>query len=281
VSGGNWRCSTCNTMNAPGKTGCRNCAGLRTAPAEPPPPSGSSHTRVIRPEHRSGGGGTVRFSGSEAPRTPRTPGPGTDPAPPAVRRPAAYGSAVPPSRSADAPTPPGFVLPSPAAEDPPGPGSRPQRRKLLIGVLAAMAVLAAGGFGVAEWVRSGPATGADGSPAATAPPTAPDAAPCPARVAASLPGDGAASVLVAAYTTDRFLVTLCRAADGTVYYDGQARNRTPSSATRITLPATLVSGCWLAVNHAFAYRVGDGRLTVEENGGTLYSGALTPAADPS
>lgn len=99
----------------------------------------------------------------------------------------------------------------------------------------------------------------------TAPPTAPPGRPCPADVAATLPGHPSA-ILVAGFTTSRFRL----------YYRGISR-AAPAQAT--TLPARTIPGGYQAgtvvKGDAFVYRVAQRRLIVTKNGRQILADPIT------
>ena len=115
-------------------------------------------------------------------------------------------------------------------------------------------------------------TGPDGSSSAggatrTTPTTSPAAVrPCPAAVAAALPGGGPAG-LVAGYETARFRLYFCRTEDGQLYYRGVSRT---DPAGVVTVPASPIAGGFEARRTAdgstFVYQVEARVLRVFQDG---------------
>jgi hypothetical protein len=104
------------------------------------------------------------------------------------------------------------------------------------------------------------------------------AAACPAQVARWLPSSGAGSTLISAYQTSKFLITLCQAPGGQLYYDGQVKNQPPSEESHISLPATATSSGYLARNGAFAYEIKNGIVIVSHQGKVMTEERLQPAS---
>lgn len=120
--------------------------------------------------------------------------------------------------------------------------------------------LAAGGYLTrSDWL---PAfhrlTASSGTPAA-AQPTGP---PCPARVAATIPGGGN-SIEMAVYESAKFRVTLCETSAGKIYYHGSDRH---NPALYITLPAEKARHGYKAHNNVYMYYVSKHRLVITKNG---------------
>lgn len=107
------------------------------------------------------------------------------------------------------------------------------------------------------------------------------ASSCPARVAVSLPGGEGGSVLVAAYETDRFLITVCKIGSGQLYYDGQIKAVTSSADTHITLEAESTTRGFIARNEAYIYEIRDQRIIVKLNGDVLLDEPLRVQDKPT
>lgn len=84
----------------------------------------------------------------------------------------------------------------------------------------------------------------------------PGGPPCPDAAAEYLPDGGSNSVLVAAYTSAKYTITLCQADDGQLYYDGQVTGEPPSDTTHISIPAQQTSGGgYTASNNGYTYDI--------------------------
>ncbi|MCT2587875.1 hypothetical protein [Actinophytocola gossypii] len=164
-------------------------------------------------------------------------------------------------------TPPDRAPASPPAPAPPASDGGVRR---VVGVLS---VVAAVGVGVALLVQlfGGLAPDDDGT-APAEPAGAP--VPCPEPVARHLPEPGA--TLVAAYRTDRHLVTLCRLPGGQVFYDGRRRGRPATPENVISLRAGQRPDGWLARNGATTYRVTGDTLVVSDGKTVLLRDRLRP-----
>lgn len=102
-------------------------------------------------------------------------------------------------------------------------------------------------------------------------------APCPDSVARWLPSGGPGAVLVGAFQTDRHVITLCRAADGQVYYDGQVKGQPADARNHLLLHAVQEGQDWVADNYGYRYRVvGLQRVVVTEGGSVIYDQPLQP-----
>ncbi|RSD15472.1 hypothetical protein [Amycolatopsis eburnea] len=102
----------------------------------------------------------------------------------------------------------------------------------------------------------------------------PEGKPCPGDAARYLPGGQGTALLVG--QTAKSLITICRTPDGRVFYDGQARGQAASGDTHITLPAEASGDGFVAVNGAYRYEVGGGRLVVSAGSEVLSDEPLTP-----
>ncbi|WP_167977451.1 hypothetical protein, partial [Lentzea indica] len=101
--------------------------------------------------------------------------------------------------------------------------------------------------------------------------------PCPAATATWLPGGGSGSTLVAAYQTDKHLITLCRAADGQVYYDGQVKGKPADADNHISLPATSTGAAWVARNGVYTYTIRSSSVVVQKSEIVVLYEPLQPA----
>ncbi|MFD3612825.1 hypothetical protein ACFWXA_33100 [Streptomyces atroolivaceus] len=103
------------------------------------------------------------------------------------------------------------------------------------------------------------------------------AAPCPGRIADSLPsGDGAE--LVTAFRTKNKQITLCRTGGGDLYYFGEfSDQREPG----IAMPAEETSDGYEARNGPYSYRIADGSVTIYQNDAQIGRESLTPEPSPS
>ncbi len=100
--------------------------------------------------------------------------------------------------------------------------------------------------------------------------------PCPERIARQLPGEDAE--LVEAFLTENKQITLCRTADGDLYYYGEfSDGREPG----VPMPATETSDGYDAVNDPYRYVIEDDVVTIFENGRQIGEEDLTPLPDPS
>jgi hypothetical protein len=99
----------------------------------------------------------------------------------------------------------------------------------------------------------------------------PRSTPCPEAVATWLPSG---AVLVAAYTTDRHVVTLCRDSSGQLYYDGQVKGAPASSQTHISLRATATATGFVAYNKGYSYEITGSELIVTNNGTEILRATL-------
>ncbi|GGK16364.1 hypothetical protein GCM10011583_55340 [Streptomyces camponoticapitis] len=100
--------------------------------------------------------------------------------------------------------------------------------------------------------------------------------PCPAEIAARIP-DGSGAVMLNHYVTDLHDITLCRAADNTVYYHGGLLDR-PDAGT-ITIPATETSTGYRAPTGDYLYEIDGSRVLVTLPSGTTKSYRLTDVTD--
>jgi hypothetical protein len=112
-------------------------------------------------------------------------------------------------------------------------------------------------------------------PTTTAPRTTPAGRPCPADVAATLPGSPSAT-LVAGYRTARFRLYVCRTAGGQLYYRGISR---ADARQATTIAATTIPGGYEARKvvdgHLFVYQIAQRRLVVAKDGKRLLVDPIT------
>ncbi|MEA5363551.1 hypothetical protein VA596_28745 [Amycolatopsis sp., V23-08] len=111
------------------------------------------------------------------------------------------------------------------------------------------------------------------STASSAPSSTPAEKPCPGDAARYLPGGAGTALLVG--ETAKSVVTVCKTPDGRIFYDGQARGQGASDATHIMLPAQPEGDGFVAVNGAYSYKVGGGRLVVSDGSQVLSDDELT------
>jgi hypothetical protein len=119
------------------------------------------------------------------------------------------------------------------------------------------------------------------APTPTAPtPTAPTptAAACPEAAAAWLPNGGSGAVLVAAYTSKRHVITVCRDQSGQHYYDGRVKDAAVTSETHIFLPAERTATGFMARNGSYVYQITGAEIIVSNNGTVLSRSPLTRTA---
>lgn len=257
---GAWRCDSCEANNEADATECRLChqvpgtasgtaarvqaAFVPTATTEPRPEFTESKHSQFRQRPR--------------PATPRPPLGGTPPPP---RRPA-----------------------------PVRPASGAGRAGPIVGmlVLATVVIIAfvvgLNRHGSSSDVASTPDVGSYGAPApvpggaeSEAPSESPEPAgpPCPDAVARYLPDVGSGSILVAAYTSTRYTVTLCEADDGQLYYDGQLNGAPASNTTHISIPAQETSYGYTASNNGYTYEVTDAEEQLVHGGRVIEDFQLT------
>lgn len=99
--------------------------------------------------------------------------------------------------------------------------------------------------------------------------------PCPSAVATWMPDGGTGATLVAGYTTDKHVVTICRDASGQLYYDGQVRGAAPSNQTHISLRASTTPNGFMANNQGYVYEINGSQLIVTNNGKDVLRTTLT------
>jgi len=109
-------------------------------------------------------------------------------------------------------------------------------------------------------------------------PTSVPAAPCPPAPASWLPNDGSGAVLVAAYTTQRHVITVCRARSGQLYYDGQLKGAAVTNDTHISIPAEQTTMGFMARNNSYVYEISGTEIIVSRDGTVLSRSPLTRTA---
>ncbi|MEC3975722.1 hypothetical protein [Amycolatopsis sp. H20-H5] len=242
MTGRKWSCDGCDTINDGASNVCRLCqrqAGSITA----------TRMNVL---------------------TENTPRPYRPPAGP------------PPRPRTQAPPPPLYVTATPPPVFSPTPRPRPGFVPWVVGaaaVVIALAVLLVGNLPDLTSVAGGSAPSSTGSRAETSAPSPlgeqASGEPCPAAVAGFLPGGRGTAV--ARYQTDKFLVTICAAADGRLYYDGQARGQPATSQHHLQIPAERTAGGFTARNLGYTYSIDNQRLRVTDGKGrTVLDSALSP-----
>jgi hypothetical protein len=99
--------------------------------------------------------------------------------------------------------------------------------------------------------------------------------PCPASVATWLPGGGGGGELVAGYTTEKHVVTICRDTSGQLYYDGLVKGTVANSQTHISLRASTTASGFVADNKGYVYEISGAQLIIRNNGSEIHRTALT------
>jgi hypothetical protein len=254
-----WVCDSCESNNLAGATVCRVCqrkpgSATGTVRAVPAPVALPPQQNTLQP--------TFGVSRHAAPPkitlapvpTPHVPPPVRKPPPP-VPKP------VPPRRSG-----PGY--PRPPVR--PRPVRRVSGRQIwrTIKFVAVGLLLLGVATNLGSWLD-------DLNTPATAPPsTSPS---CPAAVSSWLPG-GSEATLVAAYTTERHVITLCRDGSGQLYYDGQLRNSAATPDTHISIPAEQTSSGFVARNKNYVYEITATEVVVTIDGKERSRAPLTRTA---
>jgi hypothetical protein len=103
---------------------------------------------------------------------------------------------------------------------------------------------------------------------------------CPPRISEELPDGGGSSeaTLVTAYRTSNKQITLCRTADGDLYYYGEfSDHREPG----IGMPAEETEGGYSAENGPYRYEIHDQVVTIYKRGVQIGEETLTPEPSPS
>lgn len=235
-----WICDSCDTNNAGADARCRRCQRL--------PGSASGSTQVVV--------APITALPTETPR-PRF---------------VASRHAEPPRITLrPAPPPPRVPLPPVPAPPyrPPAPPPRVRaggRGRFVFGLLGVAATWVV--FTAAKSMSTD-----DDNAGSSAGPPATTATACPADVARFLPYPDAE--LVAAYTTERHEITLCRTPHGQVFYDGVYIGRPRSDQWHISLPASATPTGYVAVNGDTSYEVRGLEVIISQPGKAASSLALT------
>lgn len=241
-----WSCDFCETNNTATNDECRNCGAERVLAGG----AVQARTRTVPNTHDTSEE-PVFFDSRHAvpPSSPPPP-----PSPSRVRiggsRPGSPGTSRPTAPEPAAPRLTPSPRPVPPVHRPPSGDNRLVRRAVLW-VLATTAVLliVTNWDSISDALSEGPGTSTNTDVDANAASTT----PCPAAAAKWLPDGGYDAVLEVAYTTPRFTITLCRSADGNLFYDGQVTGEAPSSETHISLPATTTANGYVAHNGGYKY----------------------------
>jgi hypothetical protein len=238
MTGQDWVCDSCETHNLTNATVCRTCLrppGSVTGTVRPVPPPTQLTRRQEAPPV---------FGESKHAMISLTPVPVRPPSPPPVR------PYVPTPARPYVPAPP---LP---VRQPRRPGTGRRVVKLLLSGTAIL-LLATNCHTLIGLI---PSTGSAPSQAA------PTGVPCPSVAAMWLPGGGAGSVLIDGYTTDQFVITICRDSTGQLYYDGQIANQAVTSDTHISIPAQQTADGFVASNKGYVYQISGTQETVTNAG---------------
>jgi hypothetical protein len=246
MTGDNWVCDSCETHNLTTAQVCRACQrppGSVTGTVRAVPPAAQLTQRQEAPPV---------FGESKHARISLTPVP--VPPPP-----------VPPPL-----VPPPFVRPyappPPVSRRPMRPGTGWRIAKLVLSGTAIL-LLAANCHTLIGLIPSPtPAPAAAPSPNIQA---APAGVPCPAAAAMWLPAGGTGSVLVDGYTTDRYVITVCRDSTGQLYYDGQIANQAVTNDTHISIPAQQTADGFVATNNGYVYQISGTQETVSKGGNQI------------
>lgn len=243
MTGQDWVCDSCETHNLADATVCRTCqrppgSVTGTVRAVPPP------TQLTRlPE------APPVFGESKHAKISLTPVP--------VRPPPV---ALPPVRPyVPVPARPYVPAPSLPVRQPRRPGTGWRVVKLLLSGTAIL-LLAANCHTLLGLI---PSAGSAPSQAA------PTGVPCPSTAAMWLPGGGAGSVQIDGYTTDQFVITICRDSTGQLYYDGQIANQAVTSDTHISIPAQQTADGFVASNKGYVYQISGTQETVTNAGNQI------------
>jgi hypothetical protein len=273
-----WRCPHCHKNNTVGVTACVTCrreagdtapgAGTRRRATRPEAMTATERERVVSAadepveQTEPAPTGRVRFSGRSPSRS--LPGPVPLWEPPPVEPPK-VSTAPPPFRSAAPPAPP--AMPPLISSAPRrGTGGFGKAMLWIVGILVLWVVVALVKDNVDEQ---------SGSTATTPEQTQVTTQPCPAEAAAWLPGQS--GTLVARYQTTDFLITLCQATDGQLFYDGQVKGQPQGADTHISLVAQVYGDGYVAYNGEYTYQITGGRIVVSKSGTVLRDEVLQPA----
>ncbi|MBN6039289.1 hypothetical protein [Amycolatopsis sp. 195334CR] len=157
------------------------------------------------------------------------------------------------SRARIALTPPSPPPVKPTTPPPPA-ETVPPRRSIRTPVAVAVTVGIAGFIGWATLGEQSP------EPAPSAPAKAENA--CPDTAATWLPANGSGAVLVAAYTTEKHEIVVCRTVSGQHYYDGRKKGQPATPETHISLEASRTPDGFIAHNKGYRYEIRGTELTV-------------------
>ncbi|WP_253773919.1 hypothetical protein [Goodfellowiella coeruleoviolacea] len=140
-----------------------------------------------------------------------------------------------------------------------------RRWKIPPAVWKALLITAVGAFVITRWDFSG-------SPVDS---TASQRTDCPSDVTRYFAPGAEDAVLVEAYHTASFVVTICQDASGALHYDGRKRGLPVTPRTHIALPAQKDPFGHVARNGTFEYRMTGSRLVVTNSGRVLVDEAAT------
>lgn len=265
-----WQCAECDTNNVMSDRECEVCGGTEHKKAAQPKPKPAQAVPQV----------TTKITRPAGPPPPVIP-PATPVRPvtrPTVVTPAAFAPAPPPPPSAPTVRAKRPSAVPPPMSRPPAPAAyrRPSRRKFWTrrhkkvarwtGIGLAVLIF---GPSLAEQLRT-IETRSSGS-------TAAPGTTCPAATASWLPGGGSGATLVAAYQTNKHVITLCRATGGQVYYDGQVKGKPADTDHHINLPATSTGAGWVARNGVYTYTIANGTVTVAKSGTVVLNEMLQSA----
>lgn len=238
-----WVCDSCESNNLAGATVCRVCQrapGSTTGMVRAVPPAAAPPTPPPQ----------ITLTPVPTARAPKPPAP---PKPPPVRKPPA------------AP-----VYPRPPAR-PVGPsvsGRQVWRVVKFVGLGLLLIGLANNCDSFLHLFPTGDSTAAPRSTSSA----------CPTAAASWLPGGGAGATLVAAYTTEKHVITVCQTGSGQLYYDGQVRGSAPNTETHISIPAEQTSSGFVARNKSYVYEITGTEVIVTQDGTTRARWTLTRTA---
>lgn len=250
-----WSCAECDTNNNASNDVCRNCAAAREAAGgavreQPVRQIRQTAEQPVFVESRyaTPPPAPVRLAGTGPVYRPAPPPPPvhTVPHPPLPR----------PMPPAPRPMPP---MPRPV---PPMPGSapyrRPYRRRGTGRVLKWTLIVVAGLFLLGNLDKLTDLLSGIGTS------TEQPATACPPEVAQWLPDGGSGAVLEAAYTTPKHVITLCRAADGTLHYDGRYLDLPVDENTHMSIDATPTANGYIAHHGTFTYEISGAEVIIYE-----------------
>jgi hypothetical protein len=261
MSGAAWVCDSCDTNNLADAAYCRLCqrppgtaTGIIravTRPPSPPKPGKSLEPRFVESKHAV----AKQQWPAATPERPRITLTGT----------------VPPPSSGHLPAPsPPRPRPRPRPLPPPTYSTYPARQgsgclKFLVIAVLVIGVVASCNTLIGKLSDVDLPTSAPTGPAAA----------CPAAAAAWLPNGGSGAVLVAAYTTERHVITVCRDRLGQLYYDGQIKGAAAMDETHVSIPAERTTMGFMARNNSYVYEISGAEIIVSRNGTVLSRSPLT------